>query len=151
MAIDIRDAAKYFLTQVGSDDEMTQLKLQKLCYYAQAWYLAINHDHLFNQEFEAWAHGPANRTLWEEYREFSWHPIPVPHDFNPSQIPRNERSFLDDVWEMYGKFTAKYLEKLTHKEEPWLDARDGTPEGEYCDTPIDDALMKEYYGKMLKA
>ena len=50
----IFEVARFFLTK----ESMTHLKLQKLCYYAQAWYLTIYGQRLFNEEFQAWLHGP---------------------------------------------------------------------------------------------
>lgn len=151
MTLDILKVAKYFLTKNDPDsgDDITHLKLQKLCYYAQAWHLAIENKPLMIAEFEAWAHGPVNRKLWEEYRDSSWNPIPFPTDFNESDYSKEDKEFLNDVWEVYGKFTAKYLENLTHQEDPWLEARGDTPEGEYCDTPISQETMGRYYTEYL--
>lgn len=149
--INIKDAAKYFLTKVDreSGDEMTHLKLQKICYYAQAWHLAVENKPLFNTEFKAWAHGPVSVELWSEYKTYKWHPIPEPHDFDENAIDPNYREFLDEIWELYGKYTAKYLENLTHQELPWQEARKGLSDGEISNFPISNETMKEYYKQFL--
>ena len=43
MGITIFNVADYFLNRVETEQgsSITHLKLQKLCYYAQAWYLAF--------------------------------------------------------------------------------------------------------------
>ena len=48
------DVAKYILNSVGGD--ISTMKLQKLCYYSQAWSLAWG-ETLFNEDFEAWSNG----------------------------------------------------------------------------------------------
>ncbi len=52
----IADYVIYFYHEHG--DCITNLKLQKLVYYIQAWYLALNKNTpLFNEDFQAWVHG----------------------------------------------------------------------------------------------
>lgn len=55
------DVAKYILEVKGT---MSTMKLQKLCYYAQAWSLVWDDKPLFDEEFEAWANGPVCRELF---------------------------------------------------------------------------------------
>ena len=55
------DVAKYILEQLGP---LSTMKLQKLCYYAQAWSLAWDEEPLFPHEFEAWVNGPVCRELF---------------------------------------------------------------------------------------
>lgn len=145
--MNIFDAANYFLAKVDREagDTITHLKLQKLTYYSQAWHLALEDEPLFDATFEAWAHGPVNPELFQEYRIFSWDGIPYPDDFDLSSIEDGERDFLDEIWEAYGCYEAKYLESLTHQELPWLEARGKRPEGAYCSTPIKETTMREFY------
>ncbi|MBR6451156.1 MAG: DUF4065 domain-containing protein, partial [Lachnospiraceae bacterium] len=55
------DTAKYILDKSGS---MSAMKLQKLCYYSQAWSLVWDDSPLFEEDFEAWANGPVCRALF---------------------------------------------------------------------------------------
>lgn len=148
----ISDVAKYFLTKVDMDagDVITHLKLQKLCYYAQAWYLALEGKRLFDAHFEAWAHGPVNPDLWNEYRHYGWEPIDAPEGFDPEVLPEEEREFLDEIWDVYGRFSAKYLEALTHGETPWKEARGDLPDGARCNVPLSEETMKEYYRSLIE-
>ena len=52
------DVAKYILNNKG---RMSTWKLQKLCYYSQAWSLAWTETPLFEEDFEAWKNGPVCR------------------------------------------------------------------------------------------
>ncbi|SEN52910.1 Panacea domain-containing protein [Lihuaxuella thermophila] len=145
----ILDVAEYFLSKVDLEagENMTHLKLQKLCYYAQAWHLAIHDTPLFDEKFQAWAHGPVSPTLYKKYADYKWQPIEIPeypeYDLSPGQM-----EFLDDIWNVYGIYDAKYLERLTHQEDPWLNARGNLPEGAYCTNVIDEEDMKRYYREM---
>jgi uncharacterized phage-associated protein len=47
------DVANWFLAK----EKMTHKKLQKLCYYAQAWHLANHGQPMMPNRFEAWIHG----------------------------------------------------------------------------------------------
>ena len=56
---------------------MSHKKLQKLCYYAVAWHYALYDSQLVeNDEFEAWIHGPVSPSLWHEYKDYVWKPLP---------------------------------------------------------------------------
>jgi hypothetical protein len=57
----IVDIAKYILRV---KDECTTMKLQKLCYYSQAWTLVWDDIPLFPEDFEAWANGPVSPVLF---------------------------------------------------------------------------------------
>src|SRR6266446_3445682 len=70
--------AKYIIASCSDDGKsVTNLKLQKLLYYAQAWKLALHGKPLFNDRIEAWVHGPVVPVVFREYRDFKWAPLPV--------------------------------------------------------------------------
>ena len=57
------DVAKYILNECGA---MSAMKLQKLCYYSQAWSLVWDDRPLFEEEFHAWANGPVCKELFHK-------------------------------------------------------------------------------------
>ncbi len=59
------DVANYIISRRGP---MSAMKLQKLCYYAQAWSLTWTERELFPEEIEAWANGPVVRSLYAAHR-----------------------------------------------------------------------------------
>ena len=148
--ITVFDVAKYFLDRVdiGAGGVMTHLKLQKMCYYAQAWHLVFTDKLMFAQEFQAWNHGPVCPELWYDYKEYGWQPIPRPEQFD-AVFSAEQNDTLEEVWDAYGRFYAKYLERLTHKEEPWIQARRNCIPGEYCTNEISHQSMKDYYRNYL--
>lgn len=150
--VNIFDVAHYFLSRVELDSGsiITHLKLQKLCYYAQAWHLVFDDHPMFNEKFQAWAHGPACPELWDKYKEFKWMPLAPPEEgeFDGKAFSQSDVETLEAVWETYGCYDGKYLEDLTHQEDPWIIARGNCPPGEYCTNIITWESMKEYYTKV---
>ncbi|MDJ0676494.1 MAG: DUF4065 domain-containing protein [Calothrix sp. MO_167.B42] len=138
------DIATYFIwlaNETGSF--VSNLKLQKLVYYAQAWHLALNEEPLFPEEFEAWIHGPVIPTLYQKYKKFSWKPIE--EDANP-ELPEEVSEFLDEVAQEYFACDAYELEQMTHFESPWNQARGELPADAPSNAVIEKKWMKEYYG-----
>lgn len=146
------DVANYFLSCVNieSGSLMTHLKLQKLCYYAQAWHLVFSGRPMFDQHFEAWAHGPVCPELWQAYKSYGSRAIPGPRSFDATVIDQEKIETLKEVWSAYGQFDAKYLEDLTHQEDPWLEARGSCPPGEACTNVISHESMKRHYASLLE-
>ncbi|MDO4166986.1 MAG: DUF4065 domain-containing protein [Eubacteriales bacterium] len=140
----IYDVAKYLL----SKEPMSHKKLQKMCYYAQAWYLANYKERLVPNRFEAWVHGPVSPDLYNRYRDWGWENIPIYRDKIDFE-DRQTASFLDEVYKVYGDYDADELEKITHREEPWKNARRGIPAGVYSRNPILLSDMRDYYGERI--
>ena len=97
---DVYDLANAFL----SIEAMTHKKLQKLCYYAKAWYLALNNENLIKEPFEAWVHGAVQPQLYQKYRGYGFQLIPM---FNGdlSKLPEEFLSFSREIYETYGEFS----------------------------------------------
>jgi uncharacterized phage-associated protein len=148
------DVADWFLLK----GHMSNKKIQKLCYYAQAWSLALlDKDIAIDAEFEAWVHGPVNRSLYRKFKEYGWKELKIDDEdvettkealqviFNDSQI-----NVLEAVWEAYGQFSADQLETLTHQESPWLEKREGYGKFESCVEKLSTNTMREYYSSKIE-
>lgn len=154
----IIEVAKYFIKKSEEDKKidpskrLDPLKLQKILYYAKAWNLVFRDGQkIFLDEFQAWIHGPANLKVWQYFQNFDFsadHPEIGEDIF--SNISPEEREILDMVWGVYGKFDGKYLEMLTHREEPWLKARQELDSDTISQNIITDESMKNYYERRLK-
>lgn len=119
MKLTIFNIAEYFLSIVDreSGETITPLKLQKILYYAQGWYMAYNKKPLFDEDFEAWEHGPANRELYSIYKKYGYGVIDEP--YTKPKFDDEITKFLNRVWNTYGIYDGKYLEQMTHNETPW--------------------------------
>lgn len=141
---DIFDLAHAFL----NIESMTHKKLQKMCYYAKAWYLAINDINLIDESFEAWVHGAVQPDLYQEYKVFGFGYIPLYKD-SYGRIPEEFISFAKDIFQSYGDLSGDELEKLNHTEMPWIKARAGLKPWQNSNTIISEDDMKEYYRSLM--
>ena len=145
--VTINDVAKYFLKlqDEKTGDMISNMKLQKLVYYAQGFHLAITDSPLFPETLEAWDYGPVCDKLYQEYKEYGAGAIPTPDDNEfYNKFTKNVEDILDMVQTYYGQFSAWKLSELTHKEYPWLRAWN---KGK--NTPISHDDMKSYFKAQL--
>ena len=139
----IFDLANAFL----SIEAMSNKKLQKMCYYAQAWHLVFKDVTIVKASFKAWVHGPANPSLYRRYKKFGFNAIPKYK--NVKSLPVDLLAFAREVWRAYGHLDAYELENLSHSEAPWKEARDTLRPWEPCTNVISKEVMKKYYRSML--
>ncbi len=115
--------ANCFLEIAARDGEvLTPMKIQKLVYIAQGWYLGLFKKPLISEDVEAWRYGPVFPTLYKEFELYGGRAIlsPLDEDRGSHGIKANTRRFLDAVWKAYRKYTAVQLSSLTHKDgTPW--------------------------------
>ncbi|MBR6642254.1 MAG: DUF4065 domain-containing protein [Lachnospiraceae bacterium] len=135
------DVAKYILEKKGA---MSTMKLQKLCYYAQAWSLVWDDKPLFSEEFEAWANGPVCRELFNR-TEGKFSVSSEEEIGGEGNLTDNEKATINHVLEHYGEQNAQWLSQLTLMESPWNEARVGIPEGVGCERVITKESMAIYY------
>lgn len=143
----IKDVADWFLLK----ENMSNKKIQKLCYYAEAWSLALLDQDIADQsDFEAWVHGPVSQTLYSDFKGFGWKELTIT---NPDIVKerleplftKEQLEVLESVWDTYGEYGADQLEALTHTEEPWLEQRVGLGKFQSSTRKISRETMKEYY------
>jgi len=123
---------------------MSAMKLQKLVYYSQAWSLVWDDTPLFDDEIQAWAHGPVVPSLYAKHRgQFTLQNTWAGGD--ASNLRKNEMETIDAVLSAYGHLTAGQLSALTHSEDPWIIARKGLPPGARGEEVIEHSDMAEFY------
>ncbi len=141
---DIFALAKAFL----SIDEMTNKKLQKLCYYAKAWYLALYDKNLISEQFQAWVHGAVQPALYQKYRDYGYNEIPK---YTHSELlPEEFVSFAHEIYNSYGHLSGDQLEQINHQEDPWINARKECEPWENSSNEISEEDMKQFFRKMIK-
>lgn len=136
--------ADYFRSRTDADvgDLISNLKLQKLCYYAAGVMAAARQDDaypLFSEPIEAWQHGPVIPALYHKFKEHGSNGIPPITGADFSEIEARDRTVLDDVYNYYGQYSAWKLRNMTHEEAPWLNAY------EQADDTITTAALREFF------
>lgn len=138
--------AKYFINLSNSDEKenITNLKLQKLLYYAQGFYLALENEPLFSDEIQAWAHGPVVPDVYSEFKRYGYKEIKEKYQLE-GNISISEKNIIEKTWAIFKSYDGKQLEELTHLEDPWINARKGLPEMTSSTNPIEEADIKVYF------
>ncbi|MFH1620548.1 MAG: type II toxin-antitoxin system antitoxin SocA domain-containing protein [Patescibacteria group bacterium] len=110
-------ANKEFVDEDGVSEGLTNLKLQKLLYFAQAVSLSLKDQPLFNDKIEAWKFGPVIPVVYHALKEFENAPVKITSA--TQEISPEVASLLENVWSVYGKFSAHELVNITHNHLPW--------------------------------
>ena len=127
------EVARYFLAQSDPDagDTISNLKLQKLLYYAQGVTLALTGRPLFAEDIEAWQHGPVVPSVYRAYKTAGSGPVELDAEVHFDQFDQSTQNILNDVYQVYGQFSAWKLRNMTHDESPWAN----TPQGQVITHP----------------
>ena len=141
--------ADYFLLKLvlSSGDTISNLKMQKLCYFSQVASLVHRDELIFDDEIQAWAHGPVIPNLYRRFRHFGWQAIdPTALRTRPDlRLADDERHLLNRVWKKLSGYSARYLEDLSHKDEAWKrQYTPATPDGR-CNNVITPKQILDFY------
>lgn len=136
--------ADYFIFKAhdGRQGFISNLKLQKLLYYAQGLHLVRFNRPLFRERIQAWTYGPVVVNAYHKYKEWEDREIPATGDGDFSHIDEKTMEFLNEVHEAFGKFTAFRLMEMSHSDDCWKNAGMGNE--------ITLESMREELGKYLK-
>lgn len=154
----IDDIADYVIRYANADDEnisLSNLKLQKLLYYIQAWSYGINARPIFNGAFQAWVHGPANVDIFHRFKDkgktlYSEITMKDIINTNPAIDTPENQEVVDLVLDNYLKYSGADLERISHSEKPWRDARGNCGTWDRCETEITPDSMIQFYGDRWK-
>ena len=120
MAHKALDIAKTFTTFVHPEygDFLSNLKIQKLLYYAQGFSLVLHNTPLFEEKIVAWQYGPVVEEVYQELKGYNGS-IPPFDEQDNSYLTDGEMELLKEVYDVYGQFSATKLVEMTHDEMPW--------------------------------
>jgi len=142
----IDSVVKYLLIHCA---EITPLALQKLLYYAQAFYKVFNGEYLFKDDCEAWVHGPVYRNIYYKYKDHGYNPIEKNiTEYGCIELTEPEGEILDSIITNFGCYSGKVLERMTHIEIPWRSTRKGLGVHEGSDRIIDKELLADYFSEI---
>ena len=130
-------------------EEVTPLALQKILYFIQGIYMVLFGVELFEEECEAWTHGPVFKDVYEVFKNFRYNPIDDTR-FSMFQnrfheLSDDEKKVIDLVVESFGMYSGKTLEQITHEETPWRETRMNCLPGEPSSEVISKESIKKYF------
>ncbi len=145
--------AQYFLARALDDGDATfsNLKMQKVVYYAYSAVLVTYGERLFSESMQAWPNGPVVPSLYTALRDYRSSPIDreflrgktlgeVASNFSPEILET-----LENVYQLVGQLSAFQLVVATHSERPWKNARNGLAATTPSNVPLSDADIKEEF------
>ena len=131
--------AKWIINKVHPEP----LKLQKLLYLAQGYSYAFCDRPLFYDELEGWMHGPVVRKVYNAFKNYQYNSIDI--NFEVEEIDEEAKDVLNYVINKFAKYDSKYLEELSHQQEPWKLSREGLDPDERSDKTISIESISNYF------
>lgn len=120
------DVADFFIDTAlhDPDNHMTNMRVNKLLYFAQGWSLARRGLPLFSDDFEAWPYGPVVPRIYQSLKISGSEKVHgVMSDNYSDHIVQEEQRLLLDVLHEYDKYSTSGLVGLSHAEgSPWAKA-----------------------------
>jgi uncharacterized phage-associated protein len=143
------DIAKLFLSWANRDgDLITNLKMQKLLYYAQAWHL-VNFEgkSLFNDDIEAWELGPVVPNAYHYFKQHRYRAIAYKESGNEEKsFTSTQIDYLKQFYTKFIGFSAHELMNMSHNELPWKN----TFEEGKTNKVIPNSLMRSFYSALIE-
>jgi uncharacterized phage-associated protein len=147
---DAYEVARYLVRLAAHDEEpdfLTNLRLQKLLYYAQAWSLAMRGKPLFDDRIEAWPSGPVVPSVFDRFLGLGQRSL-LPDDVEEErdiEMEQEDVDFVASVWHSYKGFSPSHLREMTREEDPWRNARGNLSPIEGGDEEITCEAMRDFF------
>ena len=141
MSYNVLDVCRHVINYSNEHDYgISNLKLQKVLYFIQAYFIINKKDHTpcFNERIEAWDFGPVVPEAYHEYKQYGSGDIPSVESFflldkddiwnskrieyNDDIITADDKTLIDRVIEKFSNYSATDLVSLTHRQSPWIDS-----------------------------
>ena len=162
----IKEVARYVgISLLSKGMSVSPLKLQKILYYVQSWYMVMfgRENTLFDETPQAWINGPVYPSVFREYKDLvegmcdHLHAKDVGCESevllaeeaeriaNELEFDNDEIECIDSVVTLYGAKTQNQLIFMTHSEKPWAEQREGLSPFDRSQNPISLDTMHDFY------
>ena len=98
---------------------------------------------LFKDDLEGWVHGPVVRNVYDIFKNYQYNSIDT--NFEVEELDDEAKDIINYVIKNFGKYDAKYLEKISHEQEPWILSRRGLDPDERSDKTISKESIANYF------
>lgn len=126
-------------------EDITPLALQKALYYVQGFHYAFMGEFIFEEDCEAWAHGPVYRDIYKRYSAYRFDPIEGGESCDETRLSNYEKAVVDSIVRNLCCYSGKILEGFTHSEAPWLRTRGDLSVAAASNRIIHKKVMAEYF------
>lgn len=156
--LDVLDVSRYIIKY--SDEKLngiSNLKLQKILYFVQAYYLITDNKLCFKEDIVATSYGPVVFKAYNELKGFGALPIPyfaryIEYDknnlwtaeekfFDDKVIPKKDKEKINFILETFKDYSSTELNELVFNQEPWQKAN------LRVDKIIKPIELKKYFSK----
>jgi uncharacterized phage-associated protein len=161
LAADVREVANAVLEIADREDiVVTNLSLNKLVFFAHAWFLALRDEPLVDSPFEAWQYGPVHPQIHRQLKKFKKQRVRIrltKIDLNTgadlpvlSSLNSAQMEIVETVVKFYGKYTGAELIDISHEPgAPWDQIWKAGYEQSLPGMIIPDKMIREFYGAKL--
>lgn len=143
------DIAKQFLKLAGEENKgLEPMKLLKLTYIAQGWYLGFYDKPLFSNDIQAWKYGPVIPDLYHVTKRFGYRNVDIEtlELWSDNKVKSEDQNFVKAVWNVYKNYSGLDLSTMTHmKDTPW----DETYDPKIYHNSIDNDIIRVHYKKLI--
>jgi len=124
---------------------ISNLKLQKMLYYMQGFFIAVFDKKLFDEPIVAWQYGPVVERAYTHFSKFKNQAIILKGNPKKIVLEGKELALFNEVMNVYGQYSAIKLMNMTHEELPWKKTFNECPGKE-----IPYELLKSYFKTQIK-
>ena len=133
----------------GVSEGISNLKLQKLLYFCQAFALVKIGKPMFKEDLYAWKYGPVVSEVYEAYKEHKNNPLPKQKTKQgDTTLSDADKKIVKEVLKTFGGYSAIRLMNITHSHKPWKNLEKKVEKGKR-DVVIPQESIKKYYEPML--
>lgn len=113
------DVAQYVIAYESSKNRtVSNLRLQKLLYFIQCVFFAVQNKACFSDELEAWAYGPVVPEVYRKYKVYGSTFIPETVN-NKSAFLSQDISLINNMLDACASRSTSGLVEISHKQAPW--------------------------------
>lgn len=115
----IADCLISMASQDPDNNDMTNMKIQKLLYYIQGTCLSLHGQRMFQQSIVKWQYGPVVPEVYHKFKEHGNQTITFEEPITTEYLHEKQVDVIQRVYEYFGQYSAIALMNFTHNESPW--------------------------------
>lgn len=119
---DYKNICNYIIMKSNDDgNTITNLKLQKILYYVQGYFLKYFDYPAFSADIQAWQYGPVVPEAYYDYCSYGRKAIRVEPDLGCENYisDREDRKLINKIINKCYSISVSSLITKTHNEDPW--------------------------------